>query len=210
MGQSRGWGWGAAPARGAGRSGGRQRAPVRRAAVALEGSCRRSTARPPPGDRAPPSAPPIPRGYSAPQSRPNPTALPWRPSASPATDSPREAARGAAGAGRALGLRVPGPSARRPLLSSGLRVALLPPTGGTKGTTIPQPCPEEPFHQALQFSLLAGSLCMSSLRLRRSSEGNFLYLWGGCFPLSAASSYRPLTNSIPFPPYRLILPHTVG
>ncbi|CAI9162664.1 unnamed protein product [Rangifer tarandus platyrhynchus] len=210
LGQSRGWG--AALARGAGRGGGRQRAPVRRAAVALEGSCLRLTARPPPGDRAPPSAPPIPRGYSAPQSRPNPTALPWRPQAVslPGHGFP---ARGGLGCSRrGTGAGAPGSRPRRPLLSSGSRVALLPPPRGTKGTTIPQPCSEEPLHQALQFSLLAGSLCMSSLRLRRSSKGNVLYLWGGggCFPLSVASSYRPFTNSMPFPAYRLILPHTVG
>lgn len=177
MGQSRGWG--AALARGAGRGGGRQRAPVRRAAVALEGSCLRLTARPPPGDRAPPSAPPIPRGYSAPQSRPNPTALPWRPQAVslPGHGFP---ARGGLGCSRrGTGAGAPGSRPRRPLLSSGSRVALLPPPRGTKGTTIPQPCSEEPLHQALQFSLLAGSLCMSSLRLRRSSKGNVLYLWGG-------------------------------
>ncbi|CAN0062899.1 unnamed protein product [Rangifer tarandus platyrhynchus] len=118
LGQSRGWG--AALARGAGRGGGRQRAPVRRAAVALEGSCLRLTARPPPGDRAPPSAPPIPRGYSAPQSRPNPTALPWRPQAVslPGHGFP---ARGGLGCSRrGTGAGAPGSRPRRPLLSSGI------------------------------------------------------------------------------------------
>ena len=61
----------------------------------------------------------------------------------------------------------------------GVESRTLPTPRGTKGTTIPRPCSEEPRHQALQFSLLAGSLCMSSLRLRRSSEENVLFYGGG-------------------------------
>lgn len=63
--------------------------------------------------------------------------------------------------------------------------------------------------QALQVSLLAGSLSCP-LSDRGGLQGECPLLMGGCLPLTVASSCRPLTNSMPFPAYRLILPHTAG
>ena len=139
-------------------------APPRGAAVALGGllPAAGSAAAAPRGGRRPPF-PPGPRCNAPPQPPPSQTASPAarRPSASPATDSLREAARVAAGAGRAPGLGLPArtPSYRKPHLSTGGRVEPLPLPRGTRESTIPQPCSKEPLHQALQFSLLAPFVC---------------------------------------------------
>ena len=127
-------------------------------------------------------------------------------SASPATDSPREAARGAADAGRALGLRVP---ATRPESRSWVRGreshSCLP-LEGRRGPPSRGLGPKNRATKPSNFPFwLVPFACPLSDWGGLRRKMSFIY-GGGCFPLSVASSYRPLTNSIPFPPHRFILP----
>lgn len=149
-----------------------KQAPPRRAAVALGGllPAAGSAAAAPRGGRRPPF-PPGPRCNAPPQPPPSQTASPAarRPSASPATDSLREAARVAAGAGRAPGPRAPCPHPLLPKAAPkhGREGRTAAPSSGDEGVHDPTallqrtPPPSPPIFPS-------GPLCMSFIRLRGS------------------------------------------